>query len=134
MAPPDEGGTYAAIDPVLLKAMIKDLGDVRDLIRNRVPGLRYDFQKVGLSTKPIDTLVGVAGWVDGEIPALNRRQAMAEQLSKQNNEFGFGGAMVQTEWTGLFKNKAEAEAKAKEIAAKYKYGLPDDAWAEIQKY
>ncbi|MBO3748305.1 hypothetical protein J5X84_19705 [Streptosporangiaceae bacterium NEAU-GS5] len=134
MAPPDDGGTYAAIDPALLKAMIKDLGDVRDLVRNRVPGLKYDFQKVGLSTKPIDTLVGVAGWVDGELPALNRRQAMAEQLSKQNNEFGFSGAMVETEWTGLFKNKAEAEAKAKEIAAKYKYGLPDDAWDEIAKY
>jgi hypothetical protein len=116
--------------------MIKDLDAVKAGIEGRVLGLKSSFEKVGLSTKSITTLAGVASWVGGELPMLNRRQTMAEELSKENGQFGFGSGMMQTEWAGLFKSKAEAEAKAKELAAKYQKpgGFPDEVWDEIRKY
>ncbi|GAA3831347.1 hypothetical protein GCM10022226_60530 [Sphaerisporangium flaviroseum] len=138
MAPRDDDGgrDFAGIDPVMMRAMIKDLETAKGLVDTKVPGLKDAFDKVGLSTKPIVTLTGVAGWINGELPMLNRRQGMAEQLSKENNQFGFTGTMVETEWEGLFKSKAEAEAKAKELAAQYEKpgGFPDDVWEQIKKY
>jgi hypothetical protein len=132
----DGGGDFAGIDPVMMRAMIKDLESAKGLVDNRVPGLKASFDKVGLSTKPITTLTGVAAWINGELPMLNRRQGMAEQLSKEHNQFGFTGSMVETEWEGLFKSKAEAEAKAKELAAKSDdpAAFPDDVWEQIRKY
>ncbi|GAA3839630.1 hypothetical protein GCM10022226_72430 [Sphaerisporangium flaviroseum] len=132
----DDGGDFAGIDPVLMRAMIKDLETAKGLVDAKVPGLKDAFGKVGLSTKPIVTLTGIAGWINGELPMLNRRQGMAEQLSKENNQFGFTGTMVETDWEGLFKSKAEAEAKAKELAAQYEEpaGFPDDVWEQIEKY
>ncbi|GII79464.1 hypothetical protein Sru01_44460 [Sphaerisporangium rufum] len=132
----DGGGDFAGIDPVLMRSMIKDLEGAKGLVEEHVPGLKDAFSRVGLSTKPIGTLAGVAGWIGGELGMLNRRQRMAEQLSKENDQFGFTGAMVQTEWEGFFKSPAEAEAKAKELAGTYQEpeGFPDDAWEQIRKY
>ncbi|GII75518.1 hypothetical protein Sru01_05000 [Sphaerisporangium rufum] len=132
----DGGGDFAGIDPVLMRSMIKDLEGAKGLVEEHVPGLKDAFSRVGLSTKPIGTLAGVAGWIGGELGMLNRRQRMAEQLSKENDQFGFTGAMVQTEWEGFFKSPAEAEAKAKELAGEYQKpgGFPDDAWEQIRKY
>ncbi|MEW9526999.1 polymorphic toxin type 17 domain-containing protein [Microbispora sp. NPDC049125] len=137
MAPRDDDGQeFAGIDPALMRAMIKDLENAKSLVESRIPGLKAEFDKVGLSTKPITTLTGVAAWVGGELPMLNRRQGMAEQLLKENGQYGFTSPMVQTEWTGLFASKAEAEAKAKELAGKYQQpgGFPDDVWDQIVKY
>jgi hypothetical protein len=138
MAPrEDDGGAdFAGIDPGLMRQMIKDLETAKGGVDDKIPGLKSSFEKAGLDTKPIATLTGVASWVGGELPMLNRRQGMAEQLSKENNQFGFGSGMVPTEWGGLFKSKKDAQAKAKELAAKYQKpgGFPDDAWKEIEKY
>ncbi|ETK33279.1 polymorphic toxin type 17 domain-containing protein [Microbispora sp. ATCC PTA-5024] len=137
MAPRDDDGQqFAGIDPALMRAMIKDLESAKNLIDSRIPGLKSEFERVGLSTKPVTTLTGVASWVGGELPMLNRRQAMAEQLLKENSQYGFTSPMVQTEWGGLFSSTAEAQAKAKELAGKYEKpgGFPDDVWDQIIKY
>lgn len=138
MAPRDDDGgqEFAGIDPALMRAMIRDLESAKSLVDDRIPGLKSQFEKAGLPTRHIATLTGVASWVGGELPMLNRRQGMAEQLSKENNQFGFTSPMVQTEWEGLFKSKAEAEAKAKELAGKYQEpgGFPDDVWDQIARY
>jgi hypothetical protein len=139
MAPREDnggGGEFAGIDPALMRKMIRDLEDAKSGIDRHIPGLKADFERVGLSVKSLTTLLGVSSWIAGETPMLNRRQAMAEQLSKENSQFGFGSGMVQTEWEGLFGSKKEAEAKARELAAKYEEpgGFPADVWAEIQKY
>jgi hypothetical protein len=119
-----------------MREMIKDLEDTKGLIDQKIPGMKAQFDKVGVSTKPLNTLTGISGWIGGELPMLNRRHSMAEQLSKENYQYGFNGGMVFTEWEGLFKSKAEAEAKAKELAAQYKEPgqFLDDAWEQIRKY
>lgn len=132
--PPD--ADFAGIDPVQLKGMIGDLEDTRSLIEEKIPGLKDDFARVSLDYKHINTLTGVSTWINDELPMLKRRHSMAEQLSKENNEYGFTNGMVQTEWTGHFKTREEAQAKAKELAGKYKKPgeLPDDVWDQIRKY
>ncbi|MFI6320575.1 hypothetical protein ACIBG8_23775 [Nonomuraea sp. NPDC050556] len=133
---PEPQGDFAGIDPVQLKAMINDLEDTKSLVEQKIPTLTRDFGRVGLESKNLTTLTGVAGWIGGETPMLKRRQSMAEQISKENNQYGFTGNMVETEWTGLFKTKEEAKQYAEDLAStfdKYK-GFDKETWAEIEKY
>jgi hypothetical protein len=132
----DGGGSFAGIDPALMRKMIQDLNAAKEGIERDIPGLKPEFERVGLSTKSIDTLNGIASWIGGQTPMLHRRQTMAEQMSRENNQFGFGSGMVPTEWPGHFSSQREAEAKAKEIAGKYEEpgGFPDDVWEEIKRY
>ncbi|MFI6320572.1 C2 family cysteine protease [Nonomuraea sp. NPDC050556] len=134
--PPEPQEDFAGIDPVQLKAMIGDMETARSMIDQRMPRLKDDFARAGLDAKHISALAGVSSWIGGELPMLKRRHSMAEQLSKENNQYGFTGAMVQTEWEGLFKSKEEAQAKAKELAGKYQEpgGFPDGVWEQIGKY
>lgn len=136
MPPEPQDGDFAGIDPTQLKAMIGDLEGAKSLIDEKIPGLKDDFARVHLDYKHINALIGVSTWINGELPMLRRRHSMAEQLSKENNQYGFNANMVQTEWTGLFKSKEEAQAKAKELAGKYDEpgGFPDDVWEQIKKY
>lgn len=134
--PPEPQGDFAGIDPVQLKAMIRDLEDTQSLVDQKIPTLQRDFGRAGLESKNLTTLTGVASWITGEAPMLKRRQSMAEQLSKENNQYGFNGNMVEGEWTGLFKTKEEAQAKAKELAGTFDpgKGFDKDTWAQIKKY
>ncbi|NUT39282.1 MAG: hypothetical protein HOV86_04780 [Thermoactinospora sp.] len=138
MPPPDRdsGGEFAGIDPVQLKGMIGDLDDVTSLINEKMSNLDRDFGRAGLGTKHITTLKSVSDWIRGELPMLRRRQSMTEQISKEQGVHGFNGPMVQSEWEGHFKTKEEAQAKAKELAAKYEHPaeFPDDVWEQIRKY
>ncbi|MFI6320570.1 polymorphic toxin type 17 domain-containing protein [Nonomuraea sp. NPDC050556] len=136
MAPEPQDRDFAGIDPVQLKGMIGDLEDLRSLIDEKLPQLKGDFARAGLDGKNLATITGVSSWIGGELPMLKRRHSMAEQISKENNQYGFTGAMVETEWTGLFKSKEEAQAKAKELAGMYRKPaeLPDAAWEQIRKY
>ncbi|NUT39285.1 MAG: hypothetical protein HOV86_04795 [Thermoactinospora sp.] len=136
MAPEPQGGEFAGIDPVQLKAMIGDLDDVKSLINEKTSNLDRDFGRAGLGTKHITTLRTVSDWIYGELPMLRRRQSMTEQISKEHGVHGFTGSMVASEWTGHFKSKEEAQAKAKELAAKYEHPgeFPADVWEQIRKY
>lgn len=135
MAPRENGGDgdFAGIDPVRMRAMIKDLADGKAAIEAMVPALKEPFEKVGLSTKPIAVLTGIAAWIGDELPMLNRRRAMAEQLAKEDLGRGPRSGMVPGESPGRFAGAAEAEAKARELAARYREPglLPAEVWTEI---
>jgi hypothetical protein len=130
--PEPRDGNYVGIDPVAFKAMNSDLAAVKALIDANLPKLRTAFAKIELQTGRIERLAAVSRWIDSEMPMLQRRQLLAQQLQKESLQFGRTGAMVHSEWTGNFVSTEAAVARAKELAAQYKDGnLPDGAWDEI---
>ncbi|MFI6318697.1 C2 family cysteine protease [Nonomuraea sp. NPDC050556] len=133
---PEPQQEFAGIDPVQLKKMIGDLSDAAQMVNARMSRLRDDFGRAGIDAKHITRLEGVRDWIQGELPMLRRRQTMTEQISKENNQYGFNGPMVESEWEGYFKSPEEAQAKAKELAKQYKKPgeLPPGVWEEIRKY
>ncbi|MDX2969009.1 hypothetical protein [Kribbella solani] len=133
MAEPREKA-FVGIDPAALKAMNKDLAIAHALVHALLPKIRVSFSTAQLDTSPIDRILSVSRWIEAELPSLQRRQIMAEQLQHEALQLGQKPAMVRTEWTGNFTSTAAAVARAKQLAAKYKDGkLPPDVWAEVQQ-
>ncbi|GAB3947688.1 hypothetical protein GCM10029976_077430 [Kribbella albertanoniae] len=132
--PEPREGNLVGIDPVAFKAMNTDLAKVKALIDANLPKLRTAFAKIELQTGRIERLAAVSRWIDSEMPMLQRRQLLAQQLQKEALQFGVSQPMVRSESTGNFATTEAAVARAKALAAQYKEGeLPAAVWDEVMQ-
>lgn len=133
MAEPKEKAVVG-INPAALKAMLDDLATTQAMIQAELPKLRVAFALATLDTTPVDRLIAVGRWIQGELPTLRRRQAYAAQLDQINLQTGTQLGFIHTEWAGNFPNADAAIARAKELAGQYKDGqLPSEVWEEVRQ-
>jgi hypothetical protein len=88
----DDG--FCMIDPVILGGVINDLATMEAAITAEMKGLKAEFEKVGVSTGPINDLVNVSHWLHDELPMLRRRHAAALMLESQGMTFYSGTRML----------------------------------------
>jgi len=124
---------FVGIDPVALKAMNSDLARTHAMLDTLLPKLRSAYTRIDLETTQIDRLRTISRWIESELPMLQRRQVMAQQLMAQALQLGQTPTMVHTQWAGNFTSTAAAVARAKELAARYKEPgeLPPEVWDEL---
>ncbi|MFE9452675.1 alpha/beta hydrolase [Streptomyces sp. NPDC006739] len=79
---------FSGIDPnALLKTIGSFKGD-KDRLRHGASSIKSQFARFGIDTQPLTSLVALCGWLDDQLPMLQRRQALATVLEKQHPGLG----------------------------------------------
>ncbi|MFD7872728.1 hypothetical protein ACFV5G_01110 [Streptomyces sp. NPDC059766] len=84
---------FSGINPDNLAKTIGDLAEASTSLRQAGTAYATRFRKFGLDTGSLTEVGKIAAWVDGELPMLRRRQALAAAMEFQG--VGPGPTMVQ---------------------------------------
>lgn len=108
-------GEFSGIDPEALLGMIKSFTTDKHDLRQRVSAIKSQFGRYGLDTSPLNELLGQCGWLDDQLPGLNRRLNLAAAMDHDHATIGHH--MVNVPEPVITAKKAQAEGKA--LAEKY---------------
>lgn len=101
-------GEFSGIDPEALLGMIKSFSADKHDLRQSVSMIKSQFGKYGLDTSPLNELLGQCGWLDDQLPNLNRRLNLAAAIDKDRTK----QHMVQVPEPVISAAKAQAGGKA----------------------
>lgn len=73
---------FSGINPDHLLRTIKDLESSSKILHGAASSYSSRFQRLGLDTGHLGEIGKIAGWVDGELPMLRRRQALAAAMER----------------------------------------------------
>lgn len=71
-----------------------DLATMESAITTELKGLKAEFEKVGISAQPVNTLINVSQWLHEQLPMLRRRHSAAVLLQSQGLQFTPGTHML----------------------------------------
>ncbi|WP_202235130.1 hypothetical protein [Actinacidiphila reveromycinica] len=122
MGHPQRGQTFSGIDPDRLPGTIHALQNDTKRLHDSATLFRARFVRYGLDTRPLDRLLAIARWADGELPMLRRRQRLAavigEHASQRTLAFLPDGAVT----SGA---AARATAQGRALAAHFDRQMAD---------
>lgn len=137
MAQPGDAGTgpgFSGIDPGKLTATIGTLDSDREKLRSHATSFKSEFLRHGLDTQPLNRLLGIAGWVDDQMPMLRRRRHLAVAVSQGEPA---GTHVVWIDESQVTKAAtAKATADGRKLADQFgdtmkNGGVPEDLYAQL---
>ena len=75
-------GTFSGIDPDKLPGTINSLEHDKNRLHASASRLRTRFARHGLDVQPLNRLLSIAHWADGQLPGLRRRQHLAAAIDE----------------------------------------------------
>lgn len=117
---------FSGIDPAALLGMIKSFTDDKRDLRQRVSGIKSQFGQHGLDTAPLSELLGICGWLDDQLPGLNRRLNLAAAMDHDHTKKAH---FVQVPEPVITSAKARADGKA--LAEKFKNDTSGDPYRDF---
>src|SRR5689334_23489435 len=107
-------GDFSGIDPQAMIGMIKHFTTEKDDLRAHLSSLKDEFAGYGLDTGPFNELLGICGWLDDQLPMLQRRQGLAAAMDLDPSTVH----MVQLP-EPMTQTAAEAHAAGKALADQF---------------
>ncbi|MFI0939659.1 hypothetical protein [Streptomyces sp. NPDC021020] len=126
---------FSGIDPARLPTTISTLDANRDRLRSSATSYKSQFEQHGLDTQPLTKLLGIASWIDDQMPMLRRRQHLAIAADQYAD---IGTKIVWIDETKVTPGAAaKSAADGKKLADDFKDELgdgdvPDDLWDQLQ--
>lgn len=68
MGHPEHQPTFSGIDPDKLPGTINSLERDKNRLQESAARFRTRFTRYGLDTRPLDRLIAISRWADGELP------------------------------------------------------------------
>ncbi|GHE11716.1 alpha/beta hydrolase [Streptomyces alanosinicus] len=81
-------GEFSGIDPGALLKTINSLKGDKERLRNGASSIKAQFDRFGIDAEPLTSLVAICGWLDDQLPMLQRRQALGAALEKERPGIG----------------------------------------------
>ncbi|WP_329366388.1 hypothetical protein OG896_17110 [Streptomyces sp. NBC_00669] len=86
MGHPEHQPTFSGIDPDKLPGTINSLERDKNRLHDSATRFRTRFTRYGLDTRPLDRLIAISRWADGELPLLRRRQRLAVAIGEHGSQ------------------------------------------------
>ncbi|MGW3197584.1 alpha/beta hydrolase [Streptomyces sp. NPDC001118] len=77
-------GDFSGIDPDALLKTIGSFKRDKEKLRNGASSIKAQLDRFGIDVQPLNNLAAISGWLDDQLPMLQRRQALAAALEKQH--------------------------------------------------
>ncbi|WP_435131401.1 hypothetical protein [Actinacidiphila sp. bgisy144] len=86
MGHPQRKPTFSGIDPDRLPGTINSLESDTKRLHDSATRFRNRFAHYDLDTRPLDRLLAISRWADGELPLLRRRQRLAAAIGEHSSQ------------------------------------------------
>jgi hypothetical protein len=118
----------ATIDLEAMKSLVDTMNTASTDLRGKKSDLVGILSGVSLDTAPPYPLETAATWVDGQVPGLHRRLALAQAIAASDPKFHGGGVVIdEAQLSTLSPSEAAVKAAAAAQALRDAAGKPDPA-------
>ena len=118
----------ATIDLEAMQSLVTAMNSAAADLRGVKSGLTGILSGVSLDTSPPQPLETAAVWVDGQVPGLRRRLALAQAIAASTPEFHGGAVKIdENDLSRLSPSEAQLKGAAAAAALKNAAGQPDPA-------
>ena len=127
----------ATIDLEAMQSLVNTMNTAAGDLRGAKSDLSGILSGVSLDTSPPQPLETAATWVDGQVPGLRRRLALAQAIAASDPKFSAGAGVVidESQLSTLPPSEAAIKGNAAALALENAGGKPDPTLiAELAKY
>jgi hypothetical protein len=115
-------GTFSGIDPDKLPGTINSLEHDKNRLQDSATRFKTRFTRYGIDTQPLNRLLAIAHWADGQLPMLRRRQHLAVAA----DEYTPNTTMVHIADSAITPGGAARSAKdGKTLGARFEQRMRD---------
>ncbi|GIH99188.1 hypothetical protein Pta02_11970 [Planobispora takensis] len=118
---------FAGIDPGQMLEFISALERGRDVIGEQSERIRQLFAAAGVPASGLRTIGEIAGWIDGELPGLRRRQEIARATNALPS-WARGSPLVAFD-ESAYRSPGESRKQGTELGKRFKEIGPTGFWS-----